>query len=288
MGKYLKAAFLYKWNLLAFLGGLGFSILSGDPGVGLALLAAGELTFLTLLGTNSKFQKYVDAREASKERLKQAASANQALKKVLRSLPRESIERFEELRTRCEELRQIALDRGRPGRSTGVDSLAQVQLQGLDRLLWIYLKLLFSQYSLRRFFQKTQRPHIQEDIKRIEERIRTVESESTSSQRDRILETLRDNLETSRQRITNYDRARENYELVEFELERFENKISSISEMAVNRQDPNFISGQVDQVANSMFQTEETINELRFVTGFSAEDDEVPELVSPTSVHVKH
>jgi hypothetical protein len=37
--------------------------------------------------------------------------------------------------------------------------------------------------------------------------------------------------------------------------------------MAVNRQEPDFISGQVDQVASSMLETERTMNELRFATG---------------------
>ncbi len=288
MFKYLKAAFLNKWNLLAFFGGVGFSVMGGAPDVALALLLAGELSFLAMLDTNGKFQKYVDARAAAKARRKQSETASQALKRVLRSLPRESIERFETLRSRCEELRQIALDLEKPGRIGEQNGLAKVQLAGLDRLLWIYLRLLFTQYSLTRFFQKTRREDIEGDIQRIERRIQKIQSESTSSQRDRILETLKDNLETSRQRITNYDKARGNYELVVFELERLENKISSISELAVNRQDPNFISGQVDAVASSMLQTEETINELQFVTGFSDEEDEVPELVQPASIHVKH
>jgi hypothetical protein len=66
---------------------------------------------------------------------------------------------------------------------------------------------------------------------------------------------------------------------VKLEIDRLENKIRSLSEMAVNRQEPEFISGQVDQVANSMLDTEKTINELTFATGLETIDEEVPELM---------
>jgi hypothetical protein len=52
-----------------------------------------------------------------------------------------------------------------------------------------------------------------------------------------------------------------------------ENKIRSLTEMAVNRQEPDYISGQVDQVAASMLETEKTMNELQFVTGLDAVED---------------
>ena len=43
--------------------------------------------------------------------------------------------------------------------------------------------------------------------------------------------------------------------------------------MAINRQDPQFVSGQVNQVAESLIHTEETMNELRFATGLDPTDD---------------
>ena len=45
------------------------------------------------------------------------------------------------------------------------------------------------------------------------------------------------------------------------------------------RQDPDFISSQVDQVAGSMVETEKTINELDFATGLGELDNEVPEML---------
>ena len=71
---------------------------------------------------------------------------------------------------------------------------------------------------------------------------------------------------------------RANYDLVKLEIDRLENKIRSLSELAVNRQEPDYISGQVDQVAASMLETEKTMNELQFVTGLESVD-EAPSLL---------
>ena len=69
------------------------------------------------------------------------------------------------------------------------------------------------------------------------------------------------------------------------EIERLENKIRTLAELAVNRQEPDFISGQVDQVAGSMLETEKTMNELQFATGLAPLDEEIPELVFPKQIN---
>ncbi len=53
----------------------------------------------------------------------------------------------------------------------------------------------------------------------------------------------------------------------------------SIAEMAINRQDPQFVSGQVDQVAASLAQTEQTMNDLQFATGLDPIDDTAPSII---------
>ena len=49
--------------------------------------------------------------------------------------------------------------------------------------------------------------------------------------------------------------------------------------MAVNRQEPEFISSEVDHVASSMMDTEKTMNELQFATGLSSLEVEPPQLL---------
>ena len=61
LGKYIKTAFLNRWNLLAFAGGMTAAAITG-PGflVVAPLVLAAEVAYLGLLGTHPRFQKYVD------------------------------------------------------------------------------------------------------------------------------------------------------------------------------------------------------------------------------------
>jgi hypothetical protein len=284
--KYFKAAFLYHWNLLAFLGGLGFAAVSPIPLVAGPLILAGELVYLSLLGTHPKFQKYVDAQEAKASREQATGSADTALQRIMAMLPPKAVQRFEALRARCLELRQIAVGLKDPSRADAPMPLEELQLAGLDRLLWTFLRLLFTQHMLERFFQRTSEPQIKKDQESLERRLKQLEEGPDDLQKQRVRKAVEDNLETCRARLANLQKARDNSELVQLEIDRLENKISSLSELAVNRQEPDFIVRQVDQVAESMVQTERTMNELEFATGL-ATDEAVPQLVQRQAVTVK-
>ena len=61
-----------------------------------------------------------------------------------------------------------------------------------------------------------------------------------------------------------------------------EKKIESLAELAINRQEPDYISSQIDQVASSMHETEKTMNELKFVTGVDLIEEPPPALLQET------
>lgn len=201
------------------------------------------------------------------------------MRNFTKSLPRESLERFYSLRKQCWELQQIAADLKSPVPGDAGAPLENSQVAGLDRLLWIHLRLLYTEFALLRFLSRTREGDIQTDIKSLEQRLSQLPADDKQTQSQCVRKALEDNLETSRGRLANVTKARENHELVRLEIERLENKIRSLSEMAVNRQEPEFISGQVDQVAESMLDTERTMNELRFATGLEEFDADAPELL---------
>jgi phage terminase Nu1 subunit (DNA packaging protein) len=284
--KYLKTAFLNRWNLLAFLGAGGFALLSGHPDVALPVIVAAELAYLGLLGTHPKFQKSVEAQQAALRRAATTQSTGQTLQRILHSLPRDMMQRFQDLRQRCLELRQIATDLKQPGDRVVDETFEQSQLAGLDRLLWIFLRLLYTHFALSRFLQKTDNESIQQDIERIEARLAQLPPDPQELQQQRIRKTLEDNLATSQARLANFKKAMDNLQLVELQLDQLENRIHSLSEMAVNRQEPDFISSQVDLVATSMIQTEQTMNELRFATGLDAATADTPPLLRPVQAQI--
>jgi hypothetical protein len=282
VSKYLKAAFINRWNLLAFLGSVGFALLSGRADVLLPLVLAGETAYLGFFGTHPKFQKYVDATEAQATRQSGSEAAGMLARRILLELPKPLVQRFEAVRSRCNELRLLARRIRNPERLGAPQPLEDLQLAGLDRLLWMYLRLLFTQYSLMQFLRKTDADQIADDIRQFEERLQSLDPANDRQQR--LRKVTEESLQTSKVRLTNYRKAEENAELMAAELERLENTIHSLGELAVNRQEPDFISGQIDQVAASMVQTEQAMSELRFVTGLKAVDDDVPQMLRRETV----
>ena len=286
-GKYLKVAFTNHWNLLVFLGGAGFAMLSGRADVFLPIVLAGELAYVGLLGSHPKFQDYVDAQAAKAQRAETSTASQQSLQYIMRALPKDLLQRFQSLRTQCLDLRQIAIDLKRPGLGAVDAPLEQLQTSGLDRLLWVHLRLLYTQFALSTFLKKTDADQIQTSIDNLEKQIAKLPADDNDPRRQRVRAALQDNLETSRNRLANLTKAKENYQLIELEIDRLENKIRSLSEMAVNRQEPEFISSEVDHVASSMVDTERTMNELQFATGLNALDAETPELLQARATVVQ-
>ncbi len=135
-------------------------------------------------------------------------------------------------------------------------------------------------YALDRFFDTVSEEKINDDLQRIETQLESLDENTTSSHSEKIRRTLLDNQSTLQERLLNYEHAKGNYQFVMLELERVENKIKSLAEISVNRQDPDYMTGQIDAVADSMKETERAMIDLQFVTGLGDVDEDVPELMN--------
>jgi hypothetical protein len=282
MGKYLKAAFLNRWNLLGFIAGMTAAMISGHPEVVAPLVLAGEAAYLGFVGTHPKFQKFIDVRESQSRRSERTEANSSVLERILREIPEEARERYEQLKLRCMELRKIAKDLKEPGGGDKASPFDSVRSEGLDRLLWIYLRLLYTQHSLARFLEKTNADLIYKDIERIENRLRDLAERDEGPQSEKLRRTLDDNLATCQARLDNYQKGRDKYEFVELEIDRVANKIKSLAEMAVAPHDPELVTATVDEMAGSLLETERTMSELEFATGLGTLETEPPELLEPT------
>ena len=145
--------------------------------------------------------------------------------------------------------------------------------------MWIFLRLTFTQFSLNKFLSRTKRDRILADIEKSKTGLAVISQSDNSPHAQKVRRTLQDNLQTCEERLANFDKAQANFEFVGHELDRLENKITSLAELGVNRQEPDYISSQVDSVANSLLDTEKTMNELHFATGLGPLNDETPDLL---------
>ena len=278
MRDYLKEAFLFRWNLLFLLGGTAAAAMTPLAPVLLPLVAAGELTYLTGLISIPRFRAAIDAKVHASGAEARASAAPAAppvsIVTMLSGLPAEARTRFERLHTRCVDMRGIAAGvRGAAGDPNA--GAEEIRTPGLDRLLWLFLRLLLSKTALDRFLASMDEPQINT---RLADLRKSLETAKTGGD-ERIVRSLQDNLASTELRLDNFTRAKKNAEFVSIELDRIEGKIQTIAEMAVNRQDPDFLSSQVDSAADSMRQTEKAVSELQHLTGLAGELAEPPPIM---------
>jgi hypothetical protein len=281
MSDYLKEAFLFRWNLLFFLGGTAAAALTPFADVMLPLVAATELTYLTGLISVPRFRAAIDAKvhaanQPSTAERPTPAQPAPSVTSMLAGLPAEARSRFQRLHARCLEMRGIAAGvRGAAGdQGSGAE---EIRTPGLDRLLWLFLRLLVSKTALDRFLQTMNEQEISTRLAELRKSLATAQGAQPVD--DRIVRSLQDSIASGELRLDNYARAKKNSEFVSIELDRLEGKIQALAEVAVNRQDPDFLSNQVDSAAESMRQTEKAVSELQNLTGLADQFEDAPPIL---------
>ena len=276
LGRYVAEAFLFRWNLLLLFGGSVAAMLTPYSDVMLPLVGACELTYLAGLTSLPRFRAAIDAKVYGEQKGPMAVQAPvpvASLGTMLAGLAPDSRGRFERLHARCREMRGIAAGiRGATGDQSSSDSLST---PGLDRLLWLFLRLLVSKTALDRFLKSTNE---QEMTTKVADLQKSLEAAQKGTD-DRVTKSLQDSLAMGELRLDNFNRAKKNAEFVSLELDRIEGKIQALAEMAVNRQDPDFLSSQADSAAESMRQTEKAVSELQHLTGLGEQLEEPPPIL---------
>jgi hypothetical protein len=275
--RYLKEAFLYRWNLLFFGAGALGAVLSGNADVLLPVVAATEMAYLVGLIGIERFRAAIDAK-AHAERTSagtplQSGAQQPRVEDLIVGLEPHRAERFARLRKRCLDMRYLAQGVG-GGAPPG--SASRVSGPALDRLLWVFLKLLVSQQALQRFLSATDARQIQQQLDSFKGKLA-----ATAETDERLRRALVDSVATAELRLSNQQKAQSNAQFVDVELDRLEAKIQALAEMSVGHEDPDYISSQVDSVAESMAQTEKAMRELDALTGLSA-DDNTPAILEPS------
>ena len=281
--RYLKEAFAFRWNLLLFGGAAAAAVISGHADIALPLVAAAEIAYLAGLTTLPRFQSAIDAKASAEERgvtggraqvdPEQRANARDRILEVLKSLSEDRRARFLRLRARCVEMSRIAnAVRGETRDASGASS--ELRQPALDRLLWVFLRLLLSDQAIARFLQAADEASIDKTLGDLQvRRKKRADSVGEANQADdRIIRSIDDSISTAGLRKENIEKAKHNAEFVQAELDRLENKIHAVTEMAVGHTDPDEMSVRIDAISEGISQTEQTIRELQSITGVGDAD----------------
>jgi hypothetical protein len=279
--RYIKEAFLFKWHLLILGGAAAGAVLSGHADIALPVVAAAEVVYLAGLTTLPRFQGAIDAKARAEERGapigppkgESQVNARDKILEVLKSLAEDRRSRFLRLRARCVEMTRIAnAVRGETRDSSGASH--ELRTPALDRLLWVFLRLLLSEQAINRFLQAADEGAIDKQMSELKvRRKKRADSVGEANQGDdKIIRSLDDSISTAELRKENVEKARTNAEFVAAELDRLENKIQAVTEMAVGHTNPDDMSSRIDAISDGITQTEETIRELQQITGVGDAD----------------
>ena len=253
----LSRAFKWHWNLLFFGAGVVLSALSGHPDMLLPVVAAAELGYLGFLGTNSRFQNVLRGGSVPDKVEKERRQETQRkLEKLMQFLSEEDAQRFLNLRMRCAELLDLRrkLDAG-----SSSESLGSFRAESLDRMLWLFLKLLHQKSGLERFLGATRREKMQFELSEAQEQLEAAEKRTGNGGSDaasKLADTLRGKLETIQERIQNYDRAADAWQILCAEVDKTEQKITHICEVGMTGLDAGDLSIQIDSISDTLKHSE--------------------------------
>ncbi|HEX5217573.1 MAG TPA: hypothetical protein VFV98_19065 [Vicinamibacterales bacterium] len=240
--------------------GLAAVGLLGVVNPGFWVLGAGlELAYLLTLSTNGRFQRLIDARQSVGSQSESLARKGD----LLNQLPNEDKQRFAEFEQRAQSI--LALQR-----QTSATTLAGLEEQnaGLNRLAWMYLRLL----SARRVIE-----HVLEDAdvvsrKDLETKRAVLETQARDESIDaEIRRSLASQIEILTQRIDRRAEAERKLGFLDAETERLEQQVELIREQAALSTDPAQLSVRIDEITASLGTTSQWIRDQQQV--FGAMDD---------------
>ena len=162
------------------------------------------------------------------------------------------------------------------------NAAAELRTPALDRLLWVFLRLLVSDQAIGRFLHADAKSIDQSltDLHERESQAQDAAVPEAEQADDRILRSLRDSIVTTELRKDNVVKAQSNAEFITAELDRIENKIQARSPRWRSATPiPTCCPRKSTRSPTAISQTEQTIRDLQNITGMSAEADAAPSIL---------
>jgi hypothetical protein len=270
LAAYLRHAFVYHWNLGLLSAAVVGSLLSPWPDAMLPLVGALEALYLGGLVSVPKFREEVDAgANAGTPR----ASTTTTVTDLVAGLGVESQMRFIALRRRCGQMQSLANDMR--GSDAVGDVAGSMRTSGLNQLLWGFLRLLHHQDALTKLLASMDGADIAVKSRQIADGL----AKAQASGDERLVHSFRERAETAAARLAHYERTKKDVAFVAAELDRIEDKIHALSEMAVNQSDANALSAQIDATAASMQATEQRLSEFQASSTVFPDLDSAPAIL---------
>ena len=263
---YGKAAFAWRFRVpglghlpLNILALAGFGILGfGNPAFWLLGLAY-EAAYLMLMAGSQRFQAIVQGTKLLQQReLWQGKQDN-----IYANLDSTSQGRYRRLLQDCSQI--LKNTETLSVKPTSED----LRSGGLNQLIWLFLKLLYSKIKIRDITEQVSRGELEADIAKLSAKL-AKESENTA-----IFRSLQGTLEIEKKRLENLIKADDSLKVIDAELDRIEKQVTLLREEASIASDPDTVSVRLDGVMQSLQGTNKWISEQNELFG-GLDDSSVP------------
>jgi hypothetical protein len=266
---YVKGAFSARPNIKGmggvpvnylYLLGVGVAALINP---GFLFIGAGlEIAYLVTLSHDPRFRKWMEAIHNAAE------SGDHMAKKraMLDGLSPERQQRYVTLEKTCSEIFRVG--------QSAVPAAAVAD--GVNKLLWVFLKLLVSAEMLEQHLTKNPRRKLENEIQMYEKEYAAVKDDPS---RERVAKSLEGTLEISRKRLENLQQGIAHGEFIRAELLRIEQQAALMVQEAILNKDSAAVTNRVDDVMESFSQTTEWMKQNAEILGPVQEDMEA---VPPT------
>jgi hypothetical protein len=237
--------------------GLGVFALLGTLNPGFWIIGFGlELGYLGMLANNPRFQRIVHATEQWQSRRQWQTSVDDQV----RQLSQEGQRRYRTLETRCRSI--LEQQQRLVGGQTGLEA----QGESLNRLLWVFLRLMLTRQGIDRIVQEAAGGN--EDISRLQERIQNLQTRlKEESIGEELRKSLAGQVEILQQRVEKRREAREKVAFLDAELIRIEEQAELVREQSVLSTDPQTVSQRIDQITATLGGTSQWISEQQKIYG---------------------
>jgi hypothetical protein len=236
--------------------GLGVFAVLGALNPGFWVIGMGlELGYLWLLGSNRRFQRFVEASQQLQTRNQWQAKINA----LIQQLSHEDQQRYRALEVRCWTLleQQHTIQAPSPG--------LQAQGEGLGRLLWVYLRLLATRQAIQRILRGP--AGASDESIGLEERIRQLESRLQEQLSEELRKSLMGQIEILQQRLDKRREAKDKLAFLDAEITRIQEQVELVREQAVVSADPETLSKRIDQVTATLGGTTQWISDQQKIYG---------------------
>jgi hypothetical protein len=257
-GTYLSAAFnarpLGIFVPPNWLGLAAFAML-GLVNPGFWIVGAGlELGYLFTLVSSRRFRNLVDARQTATA----GQDAWQKAEQLLKRLPPDLVKRYRAVAAQCQ---QTLADPG---------ALGPLLAENLNRMLWVYLRLLRTLESLTTLIH----PGAGDSTDDLEDQLKSLTQKMEASENEELRRSLSGQAEILAARVKARREAADKRDVVMAELDRLEQQVNYLREQVALAQTPEVVTEQIDAISDSLNTTNDWIVDQQRILGLSTDEED--------------